>query len=131
MNDELVPLRVIMEEFSVTRQCLCMAIRNKRLKAYMYDGIYMTTRANYRRYVKGRFGRNHSSHEGEKVYDNNFGRYSLKQAANLLRVDYGKLYYATQIGDLKTYKLGNFIVVDIDELRRFSENVLKKRRVLR
>lgn len=131
MNDELVPLRVIMDEFCVTRQCLCFAIKKKRLKAYKNNGIFMTTRAYYRRYLKSLFTRNHSTFNGEKVYDNDFGRYSLRQAANLLRIDYGKLYYARQLGDLKTYKLGNFIVVDRDELQRFSENILKKRRIIR
>lgn len=131
MNDELVPLRVISEEFGITTQCLCVAIKKKRLKVFKQYGIFLTTRANYRRYLKDLYTRNYSTHNGEKVYDNDFGRYSLRQAANLLRIDYGKLYYARQLGDLKTYKLGNFIVVDRDELQRFSENILKKRRMIR
>ena len=65
--------------------------------------------------------------DGELLFDNRKGYYSVNQAAKFLNVPAQKIYYATRVGLLKASRKGAAWVIHIDELKGYQENYLNRR----
>lgn len=64
---------------------------------------------------------------GELVFDNLKGYYSVNQTAKLLNVPAQKIYYATRIGLLKATRKGAAWVIHIDDIKSYQEGYLNQR----
>ena len=66
-------------------------------------------------------------YNGELLFDNQKGYYSVNQVAKMLNVPAQKIYYATRVGLLKAHRKGAAWVIHIDDVKAYRDNYLDKR----
>lgn len=110
----------------VTRQAIYVAIKQKKLRAYKNPTRWIIDVDDLDQYRKSRYSRSKSMQNGELVFDNSKGFYSIQQASRLLDVPYQKIYYATRIGLLKASRRGSAWVVHIDDLKKYQQTYLNR-----
>lgn len=111
---------------NVTRQAIYVAIKQKKLRAYKNPTRWIIDTEDLDHYRKLKYSRTKSMHNGELIFDNKKGFFSIQQAAKMLNVPYQKIYYATRIGLLKAARKGSAWVVHIDDLKKYQESYLNK-----
>lgn len=111
---------------NVTRQAIYVAIKQKKLRAYKNPTRWIIDIEDLEQYRKMKYSRAKSMHNGELIFDNKKGFYSIQQASKMLNVPYQKIYYATRIGLLKATRKGSAWVVHADELKQYQQNYLNK-----
>lgn len=111
---------------NVTRQAIYVAIKQKKLRAYKNPTRWIIDIDDLDQYRKLKYSRTKSMHNGELIFDNKKGFYSIQQASKILNVPYQKIYYATRIGLLKATRKGSAWVVHTDDLNKYQENYLNK-----
>lgn len=111
---------------NVTRQAIYVAIKQKKLRAYKNPTRWIIDIEDLEQYRKMKYSRSKSMHNGELVFDNKKGFFSIQQAAKMLNVPYQKIYYATRIGLLKAIRKGSAWVVHADDLKQYQQNYLNR-----
>lgn len=111
----------------VTRQAIYVAIKQGKLKARKESTRWTITLEDLKKYRSERYSRKKSMFEGELLFDNDKGYYSVGQAAEMLGVAAQKIYYATRIGMLKAHRKGAAWVLHIDDINEFKEKYLAHR----
>jgi excisionase family DNA binding protein len=111
---------------NVTRQAIYVAIKQKKLRAYKNPTRWIIDVDDLAHYRKLKYSRTKSMHNGELIFDNNKGFYSIQQASKMLNVPYQKIYYATRIGLLKATRKGSAWVVHVEDLKDYQENYLNR-----
>src|SRR5579863_9114371 len=111
---------------NVTRQAIYVAIKQKKLRAYKNPTRWVIDIEDLELYRKLKYSRTKSVHNGELLFDNKKGFYSIQQASKMLNVPYQKIYYATRIGLLKETRKGSAWVVHMDDLSKYQENYLNR-----
>lgn len=111
---------------NVTRQAIYVAIKQKKLRAYKNPTRWIIDTEDLDHYRKLKYSRTKSMHNGELIFDNKKGFFSIQQASKILNVPYQKIYYATRIGLLKATRKGSAWVVHIDDLKKYQENYLNR-----
>lgn len=111
---------------NVTRQAIYVAIKQKKLRAYKNPTRWIIDIEDLEQYRKMKYSRSKSMHNGELIFDNKKGFYSIQQASKMLNVPYQKIYYATRIGLLKATRKGSAWVVHIDDLKQYQQSYLNK-----
>lgn len=111
----------------VTRQAIYVAIKQKKLKAQKDATRWLIRIEDLEDYRKNKYSRAKSTFDGELVFDNNKGYYSVNQVAKTLNIPAQKVYYATRIGLMKAIRKGAAWVIHIDDINGYRENYLNKR----
>ena len=111
---------------NVTRQAIYVAIKQKKLRAYKNPTRWIIDTDDLEQYRKLKYSRTKSMHNGELIFDNKKGFYSIQQASKMLNVPYQKIYYATRIGLLKATRKGSAWVVHVDDLKKYQDSYLNK-----
>jgi excisionase family DNA binding protein len=111
---------------NVTRQAIYVAIKQKKLRAYKNPTRWIIDIEDLEHYRKLKYSRTKSMHNGELIFDNKKGFFSIQQAAKMLKVPYQKVYYATRIGLLKATRKGSAWVVHLDDLKKYQESYLNR-----
>jgi len=114
---------------NVTRQAVYVAIKQKKMKATKCDGRWVIHIDDLEEYKKNKYSREKSIYDGELLFDNEKGVFSINQTAKVLNVPAQKIYYATRVGQLKAYRKGAAWVISIDEINQYKEKYLNKRSV--
>ena len=114
---------------NVTRQAIYVAIKQKKLKAKKDSTRWTIDLTDLEEYRKHKYSRSKSKFDGELLFDNDKGYYSINQVAKILNVPAQKIYYATRIGLLKASRKGAAWVVHIDEVRGYQKDYLNKKNV--
>ena len=65
--------------------------------------------------------------DGELLFDNMKGYYSVNQVAKMLSVPAQKIYYATRVGLMKATRKGAAWVIHINEIKNYQQNYLEKK----
>jgi excisionase family DNA binding protein len=125
-NKKFVTLSEAAKINNVTRQAIYVAIKQKKLRAYKNPTRWIIDIEDLLHYRKLKYSRTKSMHNGELIFDNEKGFYSIQQASKMLKVPYQKIYYATRIGILKATRKGSAWVVHSDDLKRYQESYLNK-----
>lgn len=112
---------------NVTRQAIYVAIKLNKLKARKETTRWTIHLDDLEDYRKGKYSRTKSVFEGELLFDNKRGYYSINQVARMLNVPAQKIYYATRIGLLRAHHKGAAWVVHVDDVKTYAENSLKKK----
>lgn len=112
---------------NVTRQAIYVAIKQRKLKAYKDTTRWTIDLDDLENYRKQKYSRTKSLFEGELLFDNNKGFYSVNQVAKILNVPAQKIYYATRVGLLKATRRGAAWVVHTNDLKEYQENYLNKK----
>ncbi len=118
---EYVSITEAAEINKVTRQAIYVAIKLNKLKAKKESSrwtIHVNDLAEYRRQ---KYSRKKSTFNGELLFDNEKGYFSVKQVAEMLGVPVQKIYYATRIGRLPAQRKGSAWVCHIDDVRTYKE----------
>ncbi len=112
---------------NVTRQAIYVAIKQKKLKARKDATRWVIHVDDLAEYRKNKYSREKSKFNGELLFDNSKGFYSVNQVAKLLGVPAQKIYYATRVGHMKASRRGAAWVVHMDEVKQYQQNYLNKR----
>lgn len=111
---------------NVTRQAIYVAIKQNKLKATKHTTRWTIDLDDLEEYRRQKYSRSKSMYNGELLFDNKKGYYSVNQAAKLLGVPAQKIYYATRVGLLKAIRKGAAWVIHVDDITNYKENYLKK-----
>lgn len=111
---------------NVTRQAIYVAIKQNKLRATKKTRweIELKDLEDYR---KHKYSRAKSVFQGELLFDNIKGYYSVNQVAKMLDVPAQKIYYATRIGLMKGCRKGAAWVIHSDDVKRYQEEYLEKK----
>lgn len=114
----------------VTRQAIYIAIKLGKLRAKKESTRWTIHLDDLEEYRKQKYSRSKSTYDGELIFDNGKGFYSVNQVAKMLEVPAQKIYYATRIGYMKAQRKGAAWVIHTDEIEAYKREYLdaKKRR---
>lgn len=113
----------------VTRQAIYVAIKQKKLKARKHMARWVIHLDDLENYKRQKYSRSKSTYNGELLFDNKKGYFSINQTAKILGVPAQKIYYATRIGHLKAQRRGSAWVIHMDDINTYKEGYLARRRV--
>jgi excisionase family DNA binding protein len=113
---------------NVTRQAIYVAIKLNKLKARKETTRWTIDLADLEDYRKQKYSRAKSTFNGELIFDEMKGHYSVNNAAKLLNVPAQKIYYATRIGVLKAHRMGSAWVIKVSDLKEYQEKHLSKKK---
>lgn len=126
-ENKLVSITEAAKINKVTRQAIYVAIKLNKLKARKETTRWTIHLDDLEAYRKQKYSRTKSTFNGELLFDNGKGYYSVNQVAELLKVPNQKIYYATRVGHLKAHRKGAAWVVYIEDMKQYQENYLKKK----
>ena len=110
----------------VTRQAIYVAIKQKKLRATKDSTRWTISIDDLEEYRRQKYSRSKSVFNGELLFDNDKGYFSINQIAKILGVPAQKIYYATRIGVLKAVRKGSAWVVHIDDVKEYQSKYLGK-----
>lgn len=126
-NKKIVSITEAAKINNVTRQAIYVAIKLKKLKATKETSRWMINLDDLMEYRKQKYSRTKSTFQGELLFDNSKGYYSINQAAKMLNVPAQKLYYATRAGYLKASRKGAAWVIHVDDVKGYQDSYLSKK----
>lgn len=126
-ENKLVSITEAAKLNKVTRQAIYVAIKLNKLKARKETTRWTIHLDDLEAYRKQKYSRSKSVFNGELLFDNSKGYYSVNQVAKMLSVPAQKIYYATRIGLLKAHRKGAAWVVHENDVREYAESNLKKK----
>jgi excisionase family DNA binding protein len=111
----------------VTRQAIYVAIKLNKLKATKETTRWTIDLSDLENYRSQKYSRSKSTFDGELLFDNDRGYYSVNQVAQMLNVPAQKIYYATRIGLLKAHRKGAAWVIHTADLKEYQEKYISKK----
>ena len=111
----------------VTRQAIYVAIKLKKLRAKKETTRWTIDVKDLDEYRKNKYSRTKSVHDGELLFDNDKGYFSVNQVAEMLKVPAQKIYYATRVGMLKAHRKGAAWVIHVEDVNKYKEEHLSKK----
>ncbi|MBM3184550.1 MAG: helix-turn-helix domain-containing protein [Chlamydiae bacterium] len=111
---------------NVTRQAIYVAIKQKKLKATKDSTRWTIHLDDLDEYRNNKYSRTKSIFDGELLFDNKKGYFSVNQTARMLNVPAQKIYYATRVGLLKAHRKGAAWVIHHDDIKGYQENYLNR-----
>src|SRR5580693_3548001 len=112
---------------NVTRQAIYVAIKQKKLRASKDATRWTIDLEDLENYRKQKYSRTKSMFNGELLFDNNKGFFSINQVAKMLNVPAQKIYYATRVGLMKAHRKGAAWVIHITDVKQYQEAYLGKK----
>lgn len=112
---------------NVTRQAIYVAIKLRKLKAQKENARWTIHMEDLNDYRQHRYSRTRSMYDGNLLFDNGKGYFSINQTAEMLGVPAQKIYYATRAGHIKGARKGAAWVIHEDEIKRYQEQYLSKK----
>lgn len=110
----------------VTRQAIYVAIKQNKLKATKKSRWEIDLK-DLEEYRNNKYSRTKSTFEGELIFNNEKGYFSVNQVAKILDVPAQKVYYATRTGMLKGLRKGAAWVIHTDDIQRYREEYIEKK----
>ncbi len=126
-NKKVVSITEAAKINGVTRQAIYVAIKQGKLKATKDSTRWMIHINDLKAYRDQKYSRTKSMFDGELLFDNVKGYYSINQTAKMLGVPAQKIYYATRVGLLKAVRRGAAWVVHVNDLNEYRQNYLEKK----
>jgi len=111
---------------NVTRQAIYVAIKQNKLKATKKSRWEIDLR-DLEEYRSNKYSRAKSMFDGELLFDNEKGYYSVNQVAKMLKVPAQKVYYALRTGMLKSSRKGAAWVIHVSDVERYRADCLEKK----
>ena len=112
---------------NVTRQAIYVAIKLKKLKATKETTRWTIDLKDLEEYRQNKYSRTKSVYNGELLFDNKRGYYSINQVAKMLDVPAQKIYYATRVGMMKAHRCGAAWVIHTDAVEEYRKNLGDKK----
>lgn len=115
----------------VTRQAIYVAIKLNKLKATKSTTRWTIHVNDLEDYRNQKYSRMKSIFDGELLFDNEKGFFSINQVAEMLKVPTQKIYYATRIGVLKAHRKGAAWVIHSEDMKEYQEKHMLKKAIRR
>ena len=115
----------------VTRQAIYVAIKLNKLKATKSTTRWTIHVNDLEDYRNQKYSRMKSIFDGELLFDNEKGFFSINQVAEMLKVPTQKIYYATRIGVLKAHRKGAAWVIHSEDMKEYQEKHMMKKAIRR
>ena len=131
MESKVVSITEAAKINNVTRQAIYVAIKLKKLRAKKDVSRWTIHLNDLEDYRRTKYSRAKSMYQGELLFDNDKGFYSVNQVARLLSVPAQKIYYATRVGLLKAHRCGAAWVIHSDDIEGYRTRYLEKKKVRR
>ncbi|MBB65163.1 MAG: peptidase [Waddliaceae bacterium] len=112
---------------NVTRQAIYVAIKLGKLKARKVASRWTIDLDHLEEYRRQKYSRAKSMYDGELLFDNARGCFSVNQVARMLSVPAQKIYYATRVGMLKAHRKGAAWVIHIDDVNEYRGKFIEKK----
>ena len=112
----------------VTRQAIYVAIKLNKLKAQKDSARWTIHLDDLAEYRKHKYSRAKSIHNGELIFDNCRGYFSVNQVARMLGVPPQKVYYATRSGKMTATRKGAAWVIHEGQVEEYRNKYLNKKR---
>ncbi len=125
-NKRLVSITEAAKINNVTRQAIYVAIKQNKLRATKHTTRWTIDLHDLEDYRRQKYSRTKSMFDGELLFDNRKGYFSVNQTAKMLGVPAQKIYYATRVGLLKASRKGAAWVIHTDDINGYRENYLSK-----
>lgn len=127
-SDKVVSITEAAKLNKVTRQAIYVAIKLSKLRASKTGTRWNIRLEDLADYCKHKYSRAKSVFQGELVFDNNQGYYSVNHIADMLNVPAQKIYYATRTNKLRAIRKGAAWVISVNDLNEYKEKFLQKKR---
>jgi excisionase family DNA binding protein len=111
---------------NVTRQAIYVAIKLKKLRAQKTTTRWTINVEDLETYRKSKYSREKSVFDGELLFNNNKGYFSVNQTAKVLNVPAQKIYYATRTGVLKAHRKGAAWVIHKEDIEAYRASHLER-----
>ena len=111
----------------VTRQAIYVAIKLNKLKAKKETTRWTIHLDDLEEYRRQKYSRSKSVFDGELLFDNDKGYFSVNQVAEMLSVPAQKIYYATRIGQLKAHRKGAAWVIHSEDVKAYQDKFIQKK----
>jgi len=111
----------------VTRQAIYVAIKLNKLKAVKETTRWTINVEDLEEYRRQKYSRSKSVFNGELLFDNHKGYFSVSQVAGMLSVPAQQIYYATRIGLLKAHRKGAAWVIHADDMKDYQKKHISKK----
>ncbi len=111
----------------VTRQAIYVAIKLNKLRATKETTRWTINLHDLEEYKRQKYSRTKSTFDGELLFDNSKGFYSIGQVAEMLSVPAQKIYYATRTGLLKAQRKGAAWVINGNDVTEYQDKIMQKR----
>jgi len=111
---------------NVTRQAIYVAIKQNKLKAVKKTRWEIDLQ-DLEEYRKNKYSRAKSIFEGELLFNNDRGYFSVNQVAKILNVPAQKIYYALRTNMLRSSRKGAAWVIHVEDVNRYREEYLEKK----
>lgn len=111
----------------VTRQAIYVAIKLNKLKATKETTRWTINLDDLEAYRQQKYSRSKSVFNGELLFDNHRGYFSINQVARMLSVPAQKIYYATRIGQLKAHRKGAAWVIHTNDIKEYQDKHMQKK----
>lgn len=112
----------------VTRQAIYVAIKLNKLKAQKDQARWTIHVDDLAEYRKHKYSRAKSVFNGELIFDNGKGYFSVNQVARMLGVPPQKVYYATRSGKMEAVRKGAAWVIHETQVEEYRNKYLNKKR---
>lgn len=126
-NKKIVSITEAARINNVTRQAIYVAIKQGKLRATKNATRWTIELKDLEEYRKHKYSRAKSTFDGQLLYDNNKGYYSINQVAEICDVPAQKIYYATRVGHLQAHRKGAAWVVHVEDVKQYKESYLNRR----
>lgn len=126
-NKKVVSITEAARINNVTRQAIYVAIKQRKLKASKDSTRWTIDLDDLEAYRRQKYSRAKSMFDGQLLFDNAKGYFSVNQVANMLNVPAQKIYYATRVGLLKAIRKGAAWVIHSNDVKQYQENYLNRR----
>jgi excisionase family DNA binding protein len=127
LESKLVSITEAAKLNKVTRQAIYVAIKLNKLRARKETTRWTIHLDDLENYRKQKYSRSKSTFNGELLYDNTKGYFSVNQVAKMLSIPAQKIYYATRIGKLQAHRKGSAWVIHEEDFRVYAEGIMKKK----
>lgn len=127
LENKLVSITEAAKINKVTRQAIYVAIKLNKLKARKETTRWTIHLDDLQAYRDQKYSRSKSVFDGELLFDNMKGYFSVNQVAEMLKVPNQKIYYATRVGHLKAQRKGAAWVIHTEDVRLYQDAFLKKK----
>lgn len=127
VNNKAVSITEAAKINKVTRQAIYVAIKQKKLRASKDSARWTINLDDLEKYRQQKYSRTKSMFNGELLFDNDKGYFSVNQVAKMLGVPAQKIYYATRVGLMKATRRGAAWVIHKTEVDTYKQNYLEKK----
>ena len=111
----------------VTRQAIYVAIKQNKLKAKKETTRWTIELQDLEDYRNNKYSRTKSMFDGDLLFDNSKGFFSVNQTAKILAIPAQKVYYALRTGMLKSSRKGAAWVIHNESIEDYKNKYLGKK----